>query len=249
MKPCTYTWSGTLAARELEHRRPEQRVKVDDVLADEVDLLGVAVAARNSSKLRARHCARLAAVEVVLERTRDSRSARRATRRNTCRARPGSGCRSRARRARCPSRRAPARPAARTIRAPCCATCGCSRPGALEPALQELDALRIGEPEEVVLGALAHRRGARQRRVRIDQVGRRVDGAAVLAGIAVLILRMADRAFALDVAIRQEHLLHRVVELLDRLAVDQARRLELAVDVAATARRSPASASSASGRS
>ena len=38
-------------AGELQHRRPEQGVEVDDVLADEVDLLGVG-SAEQSSKSR-----------------------------------------------------------------------------------------------------------------------------------------------------------------------------------------------------
>jgi hypothetical protein len=42
---------------------------------------------------------------------------------------------------------------------------------------------------------------------------------------------MAVRALALDVAVSQEHALHRVVELLDFLAVDEARLLEPRVDV------------------
>ena len=51
MKPCTNTLFGTLRARELQHRRPEQRVEVDDVLADEVILLDVG-SAMNSSNVR-----------------------------------------------------------------------------------------------------------------------------------------------------------------------------------------------------
>ncbi len=74
-----------------------------------------------------------------------------------------------------------------------------------------------------MLGRLEHRRRAGQRRIRIDQIGRRVDRAAVLAGIAVLVLGAALRALALDVAVGQEHLLDRIEELLDRLGVDQSR--------------------------
>ncbi len=99
------------------------------------------------------------------------------------------------------------------------------------PLAQERDRRRIRQPEEEVLGGLQHRRGAGQRRVRVLEVGRRIDRAAVLAGVAVLVLRAAHRALALDVAVRQEHLLHRIEELLDRARVDEARGLELAVDV------------------
>jgi hypothetical protein len=52
-----------------------------------------------------------------------------------------------------------------------------------------------------VLGLLEHRLRPGERRVRVLQVRGRVDRAAVLAGIAVLVLRAALRAFALDVAV------------------------------------------------
>ena len=58
-----------LVARELEHRRPEQHVEVDDVLADEVDLLGVRVGGiRRTNRLAVGR--RPAAVEVVFQRGR-----------------------------------------------------------------------------------------------------------------------------------------------------------------------------------
>ena len=53
-------------------------------------------------------------------------------------------------------------------------------------------------------------------------VGRQVGRAADLAGIPVLVLGVATRAFALDEAVREEHRLHRIVELLDRADVDEA---------------------------
>ncbi len=105
------------------------------------------------------------------------------------------------------------------------------QPAVLRPAAQEFDACGVREPEEVVLRGLEHRRCARQRRIRIPEIGRCVDGAAVLAGVAVLVLRAALRALALDVAVGEEHLLHRVEVLFDRLRIGQARGLELPVDV------------------
>ncbi len=90
---------------------------------------------------------------------------------------------------------------------------------------------------------------AGQRRVRLDEIGRRVERAAVLARVAVLILGSALRAGALDVAIRQEHRLDRVVELLDRLGVDERPWLSAGGRCPATVRRSPANRSNASGRS
>ena len=110
-------------------------------------------------------------------------------------------------------------------------TCDCSLPGRLQPLLDERLALRVGQLEEVVLGGLEHRLGAGQRRVGVLQRGGGVHAAAVLAGVAVLVLGAAVRALALDVAVGEEHALHRVVELLDRLDVHQTRRLQLAVDV------------------
>jgi hypothetical protein len=58
-----------------------------------------------------------------------------------------------------------------------------------------------------------------------------VGRAAAFAGVAVLVRRVAARAFALDVAVGQEHLLDRVEELLDRAHLDQAARLEPPVDL------------------
>ena len=72
--------------------------------------------------------------------------------------------------------------------------------------------------------------GARQHRVRILKLGRRVRRAAVLAYIAILVLRAAFRTLALDVAIGQEHVLDRIEELLDRLGVDQVRGFEAPVN-------------------
>ena len=89
----------------------------------------------------------------------------------------------------------------------------------------------VRELEEVMVGGLADRLGARHHRVGLDQVGRAVGLAAHLAGVAVLVLRVAVRALALDEPVGQEHLLDRVVELLDRPHLDQAARLELPVDV------------------
>ncbi len=48
-----------------------------------------------------------------------------------------------------------------------------------------------------------------------------------------MVLCVAHRALALDVAIRQEHVFDRIVELLDRAAVNQFLGVELQVDVLA----------------
>jgi hypothetical protein len=80
-----------LAAAEVQHRRPEQRVEGDDVLADEVDLLHLGL-----GQVGLEVDAQLA--EPVSSGWPGSRSARRARRRSTCPARRGSRCRSTARR-------------------------------------------------------------------------------------------------------------------------------------------------------
>ncbi len=98
---------------------------------------------------------------------------------------------------------------------------GLQAAGVGRPLLQEVEAARIGQAEEVMLAAAQHGDGAAQRRIRVLQLGRVVDRAAVLARIAVLVLGAAARALALDEAVGQEHRLHRVEELLDRLHVDQ----------------------------
>src|SRR6266581_4256976 len=72
---------------------------------------------------------------------------------------------------------------------------------------------------------------SRKRRVRILQLRGRIDGAAILAGVSVLILRAAVRALALDVAVGEEHAFHRIEELRYRFLVDEPRLVELAIDV------------------
>ena len=99
------------------------------------------------------------------------------------------------------------------------------------PAAQKFHALRVRQLEEKMLRRTHFRRRAGERGVRILEVRRRVHRAAVFAGIAVLVFGATLRAFALDVAVRQEHALDRVEELFDGPGCDEARRLQLAVDV------------------
>src|SRR5690606_29403000 len=63
------------------------------------------------------------------------------------------------------------------------------------------------------------------------QLGGGVTRAAHFAVVAVLVLGAALRALALDIAVGQEHLLHRVVELLNRAAGDQATLFQRTVNV------------------
>ncbi len=98
-------------------------------------------------------------------------------------------------------------------------------------AAQKLLAARVGELEEVVVRGAKLRLGAGHGRIRVLQLGRRVGRAAGFTGVAVLVLGPALGALALDEAVGQEHGLDRVVELLDRAHFNQAGGLELAVDV------------------
>ncbi len=99
------------------------------------------------------------------------------------------------------------------------------------PLAQEGFAARVGQLEEVVRGGLAHRRGAGHHRVRVFQVGGHVGRAADFARVTVLVLGAALRALALDEAVRQEHVLDRVVELLDLALGDQVLGLQRQVDL------------------
>ena len=82
-----------------------------------------------------------------------------------------------------------------------------------------------------MLGRLLDRRCTGERGYRIVQFGRRIDGAAILAVVAILAGGAAARALALDVAVGQEHALDRVKELFDRALLDQAGGAQPPVDV------------------
>ena len=213
---------------ELQHRGPEQRVEVDDVLADEVVLVDVGAlqerreidAALRQMRLEAREIADGGVepdVEILARRVGNRNAEVRRIARDVPVGQPLAAL-----------GRAVAQPFERLVR-----HFGLQASRLLGPFLQERDAGGVGEPEEEVIRRLAHGRRAGDRRVRIPEVGRRVEGAAGFAGIAVLVLRPAFRAFALDVAVRQEDRLHRVVELLDRPGRDQRRHAvaQPAVDV------------------
>src|SRR5690606_37123669 len=93
--------------------------------------------------------------------------------------------------------------------------------GAARELAQELLATLIRQFEEVMFARSANRGGARYGGVGVFQIGGRIGGAADFAGVTVLILGAAFRAFALDVAVGKEHRLYRVVELLHRAGCDQ----------------------------
>ena len=204
-------------AGELEHRRPEQRVEVDDVLADEVDLLDGRVGEERREVDAALAQVRLEAREIADRRVEpDVEVLARRVRESGCRSTGASREMSQSPSALSPSPSSHSRALF--------ATSGCRRL-AERPLAQEGDGTRVREPEEEVLGR-ACSTGVAPVSVEYGffEIGRRIERAALLARVAVLVLRAAHRAFALDVAVGQEHLLHRVVELLDRPRVDRGPR-------------------------
>ncbi len=215
---------GRAVARELQHRRPEQRVEIQDVLADEVVLLGGRVRGHPRVEVEAQLAAQVLEAGVVADRRVQPHVEILAGRAGNLEAE----VRRIARDVPVGQRRFAfvAQPFAHLV-----GGLGLGQVG--HPFAQEGLAARVGQLEEVMLGGLAHRRGARHHRIRVLQVGRLVGRAAHLAGVTVLVLGAALRAFALDEAVRQEHFLDRVVELLDLAHVDQARLLELEVDALA----------------
>ena len=86
--------------------------------------------------------------------------------------------------------------------------------------------LECAQPKEEMLGFAQRGRGSGHHRHGIPEVHGRIGGAAVLAGVAVLIRGATGRALAAHVAIRQEHAPLLVVGLGDDPAVDVSVLLE-----------------------
>ncbi|MPM91494.1 hypothetical protein SDC9_138625 [bioreactor metagenome] len=101
----------------------------------------------------------------------------------------------------------------------------------LRPFSKKLDSARVRELEEEMLRRLEHRLRARERGVGVDQLGRRIHRTTHLAVVAILILGMATRALTLDEAIRQEHVLLGVEELLDGARFDEPSLLQVQIDL------------------
>ena len=202
-----------LHARKMQHRRPEQRVKVGNVLADEVILLGRWIC-HEGIKVATGFA------EIIFQRGEVA---------NRC-VQPDIKILARCIRNFDPKvgRITADIPIAQSALA-LQPFAGFVRHFGLQarriqcPLAQELAALRIRQLKEVMLGRLHHRRCACERGVGIFQIGRRVHSAAGFAGIAVLIFRTALRAFAFDVAIRQKHIFHRIKKLFDATSRDQLR--------------------------
>ena len=90
--------------------------------------------------------------------------------------------------------------------------------------------LKLRQIEEIVLRGFFNRRGTGIDRARIDQLIGFVSGAALLAGIAILIHCLALGAGADHKTIGQENLFFRVVELLDGLNLYMAIGLQSTVN-------------------
>ena len=189
-------------AGPLQHGRPEQRVEVEDVLADEVVQLGrtrrpppvverQTVAACEGQARRHVADRRIEPdIEVLARVAGDLEAEVRLIARDV------------------PVAQARVEPLVELV-----GDTGVERAAAGPRAQHRLEGV---EPEEQVLRLALDRTRAADDRHRVDQVQRRISVAADLAGIAVLVLGSAARAGALDVAVGQEHRRLGVVSLADR---------------------------------
>ncbi len=211
---------GPLEAGHLEHGGPEERVEVDDVLADEVDDAGVAAlgpVVQGALRL-ARHLGPLLRggdvpdggvqpdVEVLVRLTRDGEAEVRPVAADV-----------------------PVRQTLLEEALELRGETGVDEVGLAQRLLQEVRMAR--QLEEEVRGRAAHRRRAAQGAAGLDQVRGAVGLAALLTGVTVLVGSLAVGAGALDEAVRQEALVHLAVGLLDVALLDVAVLLQLAVDV------------------
>ena len=202
-------------SRALEHRRPEQRMEIQDVLADEVPKLRLAIgtpeivedeAGARAEILEARHVADRRVepdIEVLARRIGDLDAE--------------------------VGRVAGHVPVPEAGVEPLVQLVGDRRLQAAGARPLAQHRLEIAQLEEDVLRFAQHRGRARHRRDRVDQVGRRIGRAAVLAAVAVLVGRRAARAGALDVAVGQEHAGLLVIGLADDAPRDVARGRKRAV--------------------
>ena len=208
-------------AREIEHGRPEQQVEGDDVLADEVQLLGFGIVQEGVEILALLGEVILEAGQVADRRVQPhvEEFARSIWDRNAEVGRV--------------ARDVPVGQFLAFFAQPfrdLVDHLGLQAARGVQPFLQEGEAARVGQLEEILLRRFEHRGRAGEHRERVDQFGRLVGGAAHFAVVAILVLGVTDRAFALDVAVGQEHALGGVVEAVDGLGDDQAGIAQLAVD-------------------
>ena len=106
-------------------------------------------------------------------------------------------------------------------------------PGVLRPFAEE--ALHRLKLDEEMLGRADFGGRAGKGADGIDEIGWRVGGVALLAGVAVLVSRLAARAGAADEAVGEEHPCLRIEELLDVTADDETLVTQAPPDFAAEA--------------
>ena len=192
--------------RTMQHRRPEQRMEIDDVLANEMVQLGGRVGVPERVEINTGLVTKIAEAGHVADRRIQPDIEVLARRVGNLEAEVG-----------CVTRDVPVVEPGLEPFVELVGDLGLNMTGGV-PVLEHL--LEITELEEQVLRVLLHRGRAGHRRHRVDQVGRRVGGAAHLAVVAVLVECAALGTNALDEAIGQEHLRLGIVGLRDRAARD-----------------------------
>ncbi len=196
----------------MQHGRPEQRVEVADVLADEVVQFDVAVDLEERVDIETLRIAeRLQAAEVADRRIEPDIEIL-AGMAGDLEAEVGRVARD------VPILQARLEPFGEL------GAHRCLQRTARDPIAQHR--LEAAEGEEEMFGLAPDGRAARERRARIDEISRRVGRAAGLAGIAVLVGRLATRAGPPYEAVREEHPRLLVVGLTHAALGDVARVLE-----------------------
>ena len=198
---------GRPVAAAVKHRGPEQAVKVEDVLADEVVQLGVAVRSPEvvegdplavAELTEARHVADRCVdpdVEVLVRCIRDLEAEVRRVARDV------------------PVPQPVVEPLAELVHHLAL------QAAVADPLLEQVPV--VGQAQEEVLGLPLDRQRSGDDGTRVDQVRRLISRAALVATVTVLVLRPATRTGSLDEAVGQEHLPFGVIELPDRPAVDR----------------------------
>ena len=189
-------------SRAVQHRRPEQGVEIGDVLADEVVQLGVRagrpevfegeILAPVAQRLEARHVADRGVqpdIEILARRIGNLEAEIGRVARDV------------------PVRQAGLEPFIELV-----AHRRLQR-AAIDPVPQH--GLEVSELEKIVLRLALHRDRAGEGGNRVLEIAGCIGRPADLAGISVLIGGATAWTFALDEAVGQEHILHRVVGLAD----------------------------------
>jgi len=199
---------GRAKAGAVQHGRPKQAVEIDDVLAQKMMQLGLAVGAQVGVEVDALGVAQRLEAGQVADRRVQPDVEKLARRIGNGKAEVG--------------RIAADVPVAQAAIDPFHQLGLDRRVGAvaLQPVAQK--GLEIAQLKEIMLRLAQLRHRAGHRRTRVLQVGRGIGGTAHFAIVAVLIGRAALGALALDVAVGQKHAALGVVELGDAAPGDVA---------------------------